>query len=493
MNCQEFRSKWPDETDSDLLAHIETCDACIAWIESLMVGDEEVQFLKENPSPPADLEERIMQTIYQNAGQVTLPPHAAATALFPETARAANAGKWRAKKLPLAWASAAAVLLVTGMIGYQELQAPEHQIAQESSGAPQMAEQGQEEVGPLLTFDNKAASTSSGTASSDQESGAGTMSSMAESAPSITEKETASNESRQEAASSQSEAAEPSKPAALADANASAANAVASPNEAEANKAIPAGENAEAPAAREEHPTIASRSGTPQPQTESPSKPEAATAKEAVPARSGAAVAKQPSTHSVAATVVPEQNVFALTMVPDAKMEATSISETGDAHILMGPPAPKERSGITLSTFTDIQTAAQASDLPIPVFSQLPGGFALSEISVRYESETSHKANGVRTDYTRGGDWVRVEVERNHQSKRSLAIPGTFTATQLFSVDDEQAIGVTYEKSDQETGARHAVHFNAEANGQSLYVVMTARGVTLEELIDTAKRIGWSP
>ncbi|MDF2680473.1 MAG: hypothetical protein K0R47_1663, partial [Brevibacillus sp.] len=72
MNCQAFRKAWLEEdTDSDVISHIETCDDCMAWIEKLLDTDEEVQFLKEVPLPSVNLEERIMQAIYQDAGQGT--------------------------------------------------------------------------------------------------------------------------------------------------------------------------------------------------------------------------------------------------------------------------------------------------------------------------------------------------------------------------------------------------------------------------------------
>jgi len=86
MNCQAFRKAWLDldDTDSDTLSHIENCEDCIVWIETQMTSEEEVQFLKEVPLPQANLEERIMQAIYETAGQ-NLPPHAATVSLQPPT------------------------------------------------------------------------------------------------------------------------------------------------------------------------------------------------------------------------------------------------------------------------------------------------------------------------------------------------------------------------------------------------------------------------
>jgi len=486
MNCQVFRSKWPDETDSELLAHVETCDACIAWIESTMMGDEEVQFLKEIPSPPADLEERIMQAIYQNAG-VTFPPHAAATDRLSETARAVSAGKRRQTRLPLAWAGAAAILLATGLVGFQQWLSPEGYVAQESGSVANVGEKGEEKTEALLAQEDSSKPARSHTASSKPVTIGEGESPEAENGSAITAKDDAPSPARQEAPA-QSAAAEVMGPT-LSEASPAAAHASNGASQAAENPA-PAGEIAAASAAREEVLTIAPYSGSSN--TEAAANQEAGPAAEDAASSSSTTVAKHPVTPGVTSDFAQEPNVFALTLVPDAKTEAShSLANAEEFHVMAGPPAPMEIAGITLSTFLDAETAAQASDLPVPVLSQLPGGFALGEITVRYESETSHKVRAVRADYTRSADWVRIEVERNHNSKRSLAIPGTFSATLPFVVNDEKAIGVTFETPEPGTGAQHAVHFNADVNGQSLYVVLTARGIALEELIEAAKRITW--
>lgn len=464
MNCQEFRSRWLDETDSDQLAHIETCEACIAWMESEMVGDEEVQFLKEIPSPPANLEERIMQAIYQSTGQ-DAPPHAAATTRLSDAALSSSK---RARSLPLAWAGAAAVLLVTGIIGYQQLQGPDAQTAMESSGAPQQTQP--ETASPLLTHDHSQAAAES--AAGQEKSGSAESTVPAHPA---TAGEEAAPGGNQEVAALSEPAAEPSEPAA------------GSASEPQANNGS---------AAKGERPAIASRTTSPKPAAEPAAKPEEHPAvNEPLAPASQPAGSENQHAPGIAAAVVPKQSVFALTLAPDGEPEtAQSASEAADANILIGPPAPNAKKAITLSTFLDVETAVQASDMPVPVLNKLPENFALSGISVRYESETSQKVVSLSANYVRGEDWIRVEVERNQGGKRSLSIPGTFTETQLFSVNNEQAIGVSYEQQpDQNHAAQHAVHFNAQSNGQSLYVVMTARGVSLDQLIDTAKQIAWRP
>jgi hypothetical protein len=76
-----------------------------------------------------------------------------------------------------------------------------------------------------------------------------------------------------------------------------------------------------------------------------------------------------------------------------------------------------------------------------------------------------------------------------------LSIPGTFTETQVFTIDNEQAIGVTYDPQAQpgtESFPQHAVHFNTMKENHSLYVVISGSGVRLEELTELAKQLSWS-
>jgi hypothetical protein len=169
--------------------------------------------------------------------------------------------------------------------------------------------------------------------------------------------------------------------------------------------------------------------------------------------------------------------------------------DVATGNTLVGPPAPADgKAPITLSTFSDVETAVQASDMPVPVLAQMPNGFSLGDISVQYESETSQRVAQLTADYKRNNDWVKVDVVRNKNGKRSLSIPGTFTATQLFSVNGEQAIAVSFQQQGtRESAAQHAVHFNAQSENQSLYVVVTANGISLEELIEASKSVAWRP
>ncbi|WP_400164808.1 hypothetical protein ACAF76_005985 [Brevibacillus sp. TJ4] len=467
MNCQEFRSGWLDETDSDQLSHMETCEACIAWLESQSLGDEEVQFLKEIPSPPAHLEDRIMEAIYQTAGQVT-PPHAATATLPPATG---TVEKRRFRSMPYAWVSAAAVLLVTGIFGYQQLQGPGVQTAQESGTASGMNQP--EAANHLLTFDESTAAEA-GEPPTAQSKKAPTQSA-----------DNAATEQTGELAAAGNEAAAMTDASALPEqADASVA---AHEGNGEQQPETSAAEDAE-PAVKEERPMIVSRNADKPATQEKP--PEeaavAATQPDESPDSTGEA--------SIAAAVVSEQSVFALT-APEGEMNAAASAAEGDSAIV-GPPAPNGKPAITVSTFQDVDTAVQSSNMPVPVLNQLPDSFVLSSISVRYESETSQNVEALFSHYVRGQDWIRIDVERNKNGNRSLSIPGTFTATQLFSINNEQAIGVTYEQkpnASEQHAAQHAVHFNAQSNGHSLYVVITAYGVSLEELIETSKQISWKP
>jgi hypothetical protein len=173
-------------------------------------------------------------------------------------------------------------------------------------------------------------------------------------------------------------------------------------------------------------------------------------------------------------------------------LDNTEADQAESAKALVGPPAPAvQKAAITLSTFSDLETAVQASDLPVPVLASA-SGFAVNDVSVQYESETSQKVTRLTADYKRNNSWIKIDVVRNTHGKRSLSIPGTFSATQLFTVGGEQAIGVSFDQQGTKAAAvQHAVHFNAQADNQSLYVVISANGVSLNELIETTKELTW--
>lgn len=480
MNCQAFRDAWINDTDNDdLFSHIETCEACIAWIETQMASDEEVQFLKEVPSPPANLEERIMQAIYQSSEQ-TAPP-LAATIPFPSATPAASAkGNKRTKGFPsYAWVSAAAVLLAVGVVGYQQLSVPEQfHTASE-------------------LVNNQAGSSAQIAMNSPQASPA------AGAAPENTETQASGGSEPQQQVQETLEAYGDQPPEAAASVEIAAAppvqeKQVEAPTA--ANNGLEAGIAMADPgrSTPKENRGLMARNGTPKPVSEPVVK------KEAAPTESETAKTQMEDRQatmdhaemSLAATAFVHDPVYARTVDPEADMSMMMEADTGTAKSsLVGPPLQAaESSPITLSTFTDVETAVQASDMPVPVLAKAPDGFAMSGISIRYESETSQHVALLLADYQRDQDWIKIEVVRNKDGKRSLSIPGTFTATHLFSVNNEQAIGVSFEKQPkEESTAQHAVHFNASAGEQSLYVVLTANGISLDELMELSKEITWKP
>ncbi|MFC8688721.1 hypothetical protein [Brevibacillus porteri] len=463
MNCQAFRKAWLDDTDSDSHSHIETCDECIAWIETQMTTEEEVQFLKEVPLPQANLEDRIMQAIYQTA-EKGVPPHAATASSEQQTSTViVKPNKRWTKGFPsYAWVSAAAVLLAVGFVGYQQMAPDNLQMAA-------IQENGIKDNQNTFAFDD--------TASKSAPSAPAPAIASIPAADSPTMKKAESNP---ESAATQSQVA-PTAPA--------KDTPPASP---------PQSNNAIAMVKPEE------KVATPEPRTinkdgqnnvasrglQGNSADQAAKAKSEVPAESAntgnlvaakegnGTAAEKPTTFGIASQVEPN----------------TADGGTTE-NALVGPTLPTAtKQPITLSSFSDLNTAVQASDMPVPALSQAPNGFSLSTVSVQYESETSQKVTRLTADYKRNNDWIRLDVVRNTEGKRSLSIPGTFSATQLFAVNGEQAIAVSFDQTDSKASTpQHSAHFNAQSDNQSLYVVMTAHGVTLNELMDAAKHISWNP
>ncbi|MBW5469681.1 hypothetical protein GPJ61_17715 [Brevibacillus formosus] len=464
MNCQAFRKAWLDEPDSDSHSHIETCDECIAWIETQMTTEEEVQFLKEVPLPQANLEDRIMQAIYQTAGK-GVPPHAATASSEQQTSTVITKPnkRWTKGFPSYAWVSAAAVLLAVGFVGYQQLTPSNIQMAA-------IQENGMKDTRNTLAFDEAESKSA-------PQAPAPAIASLPAAADSPTMKKAESNP---ESAASQSQVAPtaPAKDAPPASPTQSNnAIAMVKPEEKTASPELRTGN-------KDGQNSVASRG------LQGNSADQAAKAKSEVPAESAntgnhiaakeanAAAAENPTTFGIASHAEPETADGGMT-----------------ENALVGPALPAvAKQPITLSSFSDLNTAVQASDMPVPALSQAPNGFAMSTVSVQYESETSQKVTRLTADYKRNNDWIRLDVVRNTEGKRSLSIPGTFSATQLFAVNGEQAIAVSFDQTDSKgSTAQHAVHFNAQSDNQSLYVVVTATGITLNELMEATKHITWNP
>jgi len=471
MNCQAFRKAWLDDTNISVFAHIETCEECMAWIEKQMTTDEEVQFLKEVPLPSVILEERIMQAVYQNTGQGT-PPHASTGSLQSLRSPKTNASsKRRTKGFPsFAMVSAAAVLLIAGLVGYKQLQSGEQELAsQPQSSASSVANQDiafSTQAQPKLEAAD-APVKSSDTASNKPAAaatGAGTQQPKAEKSAMASTPSAATTASTATPSAAQVPSAMSESALAINDVNTKPAKSVS-----------PESRSAQTQA----HPT-ARYAGTKQHVGESENK-------QAVALTDSTSESKTASAADQAAAAAGEP-VYALTA-----QTLTGSNQTETAESFAGPPLPTvEKAEITLSSFADVDTAVQASDMPVPVLNQSTNGFTVSDISVQYESETSQKVTQLTAEYKRSKSWIKINVVSNSHGKRSLSIPGTFAATQLFTVGSEQAIGVTFDqKGAKEASAQHAVYFNAQADNQSLYVVMTGHGISLNELIETAKLMTW--
>lgn len=455
MNCQEFRKAWLEHTDSNLSSHIEICEECIIWIETQMTSDEEVQFLKEVPMPQVNLEERIMQAIYQSAGQGMPPQAAAIQPPVPITA-----SKKRPKSFPsFAWVSAAAVLLAVGFAGYHQLTGS----GQVETASNTKATESAANQSPAIAYSNSTGETAPKAASPDAPVQAQRQ--LIQTAPAAESNQALA--SKKAASPSQTSPAPPSGgEAAMAGKQKAAATAPEAAN-------------------RPERPLIAARNASEKPLTDAVPKADA----------TAHADAGNEANHSAKLPLSPksepagDQSGYTLAAIPEPESKA----KMGSSKALVGPPAPGSvTKPITLSSFSDADTAVQASDMPVPVLAQLPPGFSLGEISVQYESETSQKVTRLWADYKRDKDWIKVEVTRNEHGERSLSIPGTFTATQLFTVNGEQAIAVSFDQQGaKDTSAQHAVHFNAQAGNQSLYVVLTAHGIRLDELMEASKQLTW--
>lgn len=460
MNCQAFRKAWPDDTDSDIFSHIESCEDCIAWIETHMTTEEEVQFLKEVPLPQANLEERIMQAIYQNAGQ-GVPPHAATEAVHSQQAAAPVPSKRRTKGFPsFAWVSAAAVLLAVGFISYQQLQGDSFQTASQQPEAAQAGAGNQIAMYGNESSQMQDASPASAPASARSAANA----TVGNEQPLAKQNETAAQASQPAASVAQSTAPAP-------------ANREIALNTPQAKAAVPKAQTPQA----EEQASVASAT-VPAEAAEQGANVTTALGKDEPGQKHNLIAGK------TAGSPAEDQQAMGITAmsVPEANQAENSESE------IVGPTLAKQP--ITLSTFTDTDTAVQASDMPVPVLAQNANSFSLSTISVQYESETSQKVTRLSADYKHNDSWIRIEVVRNAKGKRSLSIPGTFSATQLFAVNGEQAIAVSFDNPDKNSSAaEHAVHFNAQSNNQSLYVVVTAHGISLDELIETSKQLTWKP
>jgi len=457
MNCQEFRAKWPNDADEAALSHVEACDSCLEWIDTTFAAPEEVLFMKEYPQPPDQLEDRIMQAIYASTKNVSIPPLTAASQYLDPLPEKRGKKRFR----PAAWISAAAALVIVGLVGAQTLK--------QNAGEQLAAGQGEN-----FAFQSE----SSGTAprsSMDQRSQAPENAPSLFSAPEAAPKETNDRKTPQQPAADQ--------------ASEQAGKSVAAADHQLAMAAeIPAQQKTEAPAGTA-HKALPSRSNP----DVSNRTADAIAREDEKELKNG----KAKGTEAVAAapegqtTDSGQQAIAGLAAADEAAAGSFGAEAAAEGSGVQTFQPSTANKSITISSFTDAKTAARASDIPVPTLSKAPEGFTLEGLTLQYESETSNNVTEVMTTYKRGNDRVTIQVLPNDVHKRSLSIPGTFVDRRLFVIDGKQAIGVTYDQKVHEAAAPHAVHFITTHGKLSFYVIMTGKGITLTQLIEQAENLTW--
>jgi hypothetical protein len=455
MNCQEFRRLWQhDATDADL-THIETCNDCLNWLEANFTSDEEVMFMKEYPQPSAHLEDRIMQAVYQLA----VPSSSSPVSATMEKAPGAMARSPR-RYLSIGWAGAAAILLAVGLISLRgmpgDFQESAGFVPQKQSAASETATVSQ----PQVTVSNNTEVQEAAKPPKPENQTVQQPAAPAEKAMAL--QPVQSVPSAQPRAEMGQPASQPSM-----EKVAITAPAVAGPP-VDTGKSIAARYN---------------RAGSSNNTNQESSQP---AAKQAAPAGETGQIA-------VADVAAPKHQGSSMPGI--AGLAAQSAPDTAPPDTKMDAAATKATPQITLSTFTDVETAVRSSDLPIPSITNLPDGFALSSVSLRYESETSQRVTNISLMYHRNADSIKIEATRSSSGPHSLSVPGIFSETQVFQVEGERAIGVTYAQQEAATSganAQHAVHFYATKYDQTLYVVLTANGISLSELTELAKHLAWT-
>jgi len=457
MNCQEFRRHWMHDADNIDVTHIETCDDCLNWVEANFTS-EEALFMKEFPQPSAQLEDRIMQAVYQLSSPQAIPPiTATAETMLPSPAP---------KQVPRrfqqwGWVGAAAAVLTIGLFSVQMMNGKQLDMAAiqapvNSSEQTEVAVSESTSGSPANTAPRVAISTPEQpktTASPDTgQSGSGQV--IAQKTP----EETAPTTASPDATAAPEMAAGQGK-----------TEVTIAMTETPAAFSAPDG-NANQPLAARSNPTNAAAKTAP------------AATEEQAPIH-GPVPATGEEQHSALvdqAAQAKTGSMASIAGIADEPNAAASAQESSDA-------AGAQEAQITLSTFTDVETASHAADVSIPSISKLPEGFSLSSVSLRYESETSKKVTNVSIMYHRNSDPIKIEVSRQAAGEHSLSVPGTFAETQVFQVGTERAIGVTYQGT-----AGHAVHFYTTKGNDTLYVVLTASGISLQELIQVAKELSWT-
>lgn len=490
MNCQEFRSKWEHSTDEAVLAHIESCDDCLDWIEKTGSTSEEAMFLKEYPIPSVELEDRIMQAIYQTAEKG-----------FPLTATAMPAGceplsihpRKRRFFIP-AWAAAAGILLAVGMIGGPLIMNQQtEQFAENAAVAPSASPSGLSESLELAPADQPSVSAETSASEASPPAGA-QVPSKAESKTTPDASVSASQTADNVAAADRATASKPEASAAVPSTHAQMNELAAVQGPSHPMSPITARsrtDGSQAPAASNK--TRAQSAPVEQPVTEPAAEPQIAAllpgaeSLQANEAPAADAVGnKEPKAKGTPHNVEEAEQGIAMSIAGGETELADSIGNSPMNTALTA------NNPLTVSTFNDLDTAVQASDLPVPAFSKAPAHYALDSLTVHYESQTSKHVTYLQTAYQEAQGSKRITVDvKPQQGKRSLSVPGEFTQTHVFQIDGEQAIGVTFTDGADAESFKSAVHYQINKPDQSLYVVVTADSMPLPELMELCKQIVW--
>ncbi|HZG15865.1 MAG TPA: hypothetical protein VE710_12675 [Candidatus Bathyarchaeia archaeon] len=414
--------------------------------------------MKEFPQPSAQLEDRIMQAVYQLSAPQAIPPITATA----ETMLPSSPPKHVPRRFQQwGWVGAAAAVLAIGLISVQMMNGKQLDMAAIQAPA-NSSEQTEVAVNESTSGTPATAAPSVATSTPEQPK----TTSSPDTGQSASGQVIAQKTPEENAPATASPDATPAPEMAVGQGKTEVTIAM---SETPATFSAPAG-NVNQPLAARSTPTNAAAKTAP-----------AATEQQApiqgpVPATGE----EQNSALVDQAAQAKTGSIASIAGIADEANAAASVAESSDA-------ADTEEAQITLSTFTDVETASHAADVSIPSISKLPEGFSLSSVSLRYESETSKKVTNVSIMYHRNSDPIKIEVSRQAAGEHSLSVPGTFAETQVFQVGTERAIGVTYQGT-----AGHAVHFYTTKGNNTLYVVLTASGISLQELIQVAKELSWT-
>ncbi|MDN9011028.1 hypothetical protein [Brevibacillus laterosporus] len=513
MNCQEFKAKWTNTVDDDIaLSHLETCDECLAWLENEWSSREENLFLKEITQPSIDLEDSIMNKIYaspqhhggSSQSEKTEPgiiPLAVADEI-QVSSKPFKAKRFRFFSYPVL--GAASVLLVMGLVGIQALNGgftgSADNTGTEQLPSPQVAyapipEGSTSYMAETPQMEAKHPSNESGspeTAAQASESKAASQEKLqAVPATSLKKAEgTSESKDNKPARSAKDTAVAQVKKSQAPSADSTIAmldNGKQAVQQEQNNKSAPSS-------------LLASRSLSPmQAASKGNTVTASGTTENKADQNSGSESTSSDQSeklHDIAVAPTENQggaaslnNSLTATETPSVyESEVESIGEVTSEMFSQETEKEKEKPQ-TFSSFTSLEKAKQASDMPLAGI--VKADFKLASVAIHYESETSKHVTSQTSIYRHGDAQIKLEVLRNDTPKRTLSIPGTFSGSpQIFYVGTDKAIGVTFDSQEKNT-MQHAVHLITTKSTQQLYVIATAKGMSLQDLMDTVKTMNW--